>query len=143
MKRIQIIMDETLLKVLVIEDDENDYVLLLRSLARENISVDSKCVFTAEDFQKALQEKSWDIVISDNNLPDKRVNVRTSLELSRKYYPDIPFVIVSGTIGEENAVNLMKLGVNDYILKDNLARLGPAVKREIADAAMRKKKLEA
>ncbi len=136
-------MSERLLNVLVIEDNDDDYKLMVRELKKEGLQVDARRVDKAESLILALTEKEWDIVISDNNIPDKRVSVRSSLSLSRRVNPEIPFIIVSGTMGEENAASLMKQGANDYILKDNMVRLGSAVRREMADQASRQMKAEA
>lgn len=131
------------LNILVIEDSENDFKLLTRALSKEIDSIEAKRVDTVETLKEALSAKPWDIVISDNNVPDHRVSPKFSFELSRNANPNVPFIIVSGTIEEENAVQLMKLGVSDYILKDSLVRLAPAVKREVAEAQSRLKKVEA
>lgn len=131
------------LNILIIEDDDNDYVLLLRALSKEGLSVQATRVDRLESIARHLNEANWDLVISDNNVPDKRVRITDSLALCHRTNPETPFIIVSGTIGEENAVNMMKLGASDYILKDNLARLVPAIKRELADAASRKQRMEA
>ncbi len=131
------------MNILVIEDSENDFKLLTRALSKEISSVDAMRVDTAESLHEALTNKDWDVVISDNNIPDLRVSPKHSFELLRNVNPNVPFIIVSGTIDEENAVKLMKLGVNDYILKDSLVRLAPAVKREVAEAKSRLKKVEA
>lgn len=136
-------MDNKHLNILVIEDSENDFKLLTRALSKEITLLDAKRVDTIETLHEALSDKSWDVVISDNNIPDLRISPKYSFELSRTVNPNVPFIIVSGTIDEENAVKLMKLGVNDYILKDSLVRLAPAVKREVAEAASRLKKVEA
>lgn len=136
-------MDERAMNILVIEDSENDFRLLTRALSKEIASIDARRVDTVESLQAALTDKPWDVVISDNNVPDHRVSPKSSFELLRNMDPNVPFIIVSGTIEEENAVQLMKLGVNDYILKDSLARLAPAIKREVAEAASRMKKVEA
>lgn len=131
------------LNILVIEDSENDFKLLTRALSKEIASIDAKRVDTVESLKEALTSRPWDIVISDNNVPDHRVNPKSSFELLRNANPNVPFIIVSGTIEEENAVQLMKLGVSDYILKDSLTRLAPAIKREVAEAESRLKKIEA
>lgn len=127
-------MVEKLLNVLVIEDNEDDYTLLVRSLNKGGVAVEAKRVQTVETLQQALVEKKWDVVISDNNIPDKRINVNSSMKMARKMNPYVPFIIVSGTIGDENAVKLMKNGANDYILKDNLTRLVPALTRELTES---------
>ena len=113
-------MDNRQLNILVIEDSENDYKLLTRALSKEISLLNTKRVDTVETLHDALTDKKWDIVISDNNIPDLRVSPKSSFELSRSINPNVPFIIVSGTIDEENAVKLMKLGVNDYILKLSL-----------------------
>lgn len=127
------------LNVLMIEDDDNDYHLILRALAKQGLHVNARRVDQYEAIAEAMSE-AWDVVISDNNIPDARVSISNTLEISKRVNPNTPFIIVSGTLGEENAVRLMKLGANDYILKENLTRLAPAIERELLEAASRDQK---
>jgi diguanylate cyclase (GGDEF)-like protein/PAS domain S-box-containing protein len=126
------------LAVLIVEDSESDAQLILRLLRKAGYEVSSERVETADEMRCALRRQSWDIVISDYSLP--RFDGRAALELAQAECSDLPFVVVSGTIGEENAVALMKAGAHDYLLKENLARLAPAVQREIDQAAVRRKR---
>jgi PAS domain S-box-containing protein len=129
------------LRVLIVEDSESDTALVIRQLVRSGYAVDSERVDTAEDFESALGRGPWDLVISDFNLP--QFSAAAALSRFQEVGFDIPFIIVSGTIGEENAVALMKAGAQDYVRKDNLAQLGPVVVRELADARVRREALAA
>jgi diguanylate cyclase (GGDEF)-like protein/PAS domain S-box-containing protein len=124
------------LSVLIVEDSNNDALLLLRLLQKAGYQVNAKQVETAEQMQAALHQQSWDIVISDYRLP--QFDGRAALELLQKTGVDIPFIVASGAIGEETAVAMMKAGAHDYLMKDNLARLAPAVERELAQAEIRR-----
>ena len=128
--------------MLFIEDNEDDFLLITRKLCQDNLNIDAHRVDSAESLHKALCTQHWDVVISDNNVPDKKISIPSSLMATRKLNPNTPFIIVSGTIGEESAVNYMRLGANDYILKDNLGRLAPSIKREINEANLRYAKRE-
>ena len=116
---------------MVIEDSEDDYDLLLREIRKGGFVTVAERVETVEDLEKCLSEK-WDLVISDNRLP--RLNAPTALSVTRARNQNVPFFIVSGTIGEEAAVEAMRAGANDYILKGNLNRLIPAIERELKEA---------
>ncbi|OUC12215.1 MAG: hybrid sensor histidine kinase/response regulator [Alkalinema sp. CACIAM 70d] len=129
------------LQVLVVEDSEDDTVLLLRELQRGGYRVDSVRVETATEMQAALDRQPWDLVIADYTLP--QFSAPAALQLLQQRQQDLPFIIVSGTIGEETAVAAMKAGAHDYITKGNLARLMPAVERELREAAERQKRHQA
>jgi PAS domain S-box-containing protein len=123
------------LSVLLVEDSEGDAGLILRYLKTADFDVQHVRVETETDMRQALQERRWDVVLSDNNLPGFSAGAAlTVLQLSSQ---DIPFIIVSANIGEEVAVALMKAGAHDYVMKGNLARLPPVVSREIRDARER------
>lgn len=126
------------LSVLIVEDSENDAQLILRLLKKAGYEVLFERVETAEEMKSALDRRSWDIVISDYSLP--QFDGRAALAVAQAQNADIPFIVVSGTIGEENAVALMKAGAHDYVVKDSLARLAPAVQRELDQAAIRRER---
>jgi two-component system, cell cycle sensor histidine kinase and response regulator CckA len=126
------------LRVLIVEDSEDDTLLLLRALRRSGYQVESARVETPETMQDALEQKAWDIVISDYTMP--AFNALDALGILQSKGLDIPFLIVSGTIGEETAVAAMKAGAQDYLLKGNLARLVPAVERELREAEDRQRR---
>jgi two-component system, cell cycle sensor histidine kinase and response regulator CckA len=128
-----------LLHILIVEDSEDDLLLLLRELRRGGYTPDYVRVETAAEMQAALDRQSWDIVIADYTLP--RFSGPEALELLQQQQQDIPFIIVSGTIGEEAAVAAMRAGAHDYLLKDNLTRLVPAVEREIRESQERQQRL--
>lgn len=123
------------LRVLVVEDSEIDYEFLLIMLRRHGLNVHPRRVETRAAMSAALVEDDWDLVISDHNLP--QFSSIGALETLRESGLDLPFIIVSGEIGEDAAVAAMRAGVDDYLLKDRLARLGPAIDAALERASMR------
>jgi PAS domain S-box-containing protein len=121
----------------MIEDSDFDAELLLAMLERGGYQVSHVRVETAADLRKTLQE-DWDIVIADYNLP--QFDALAALEILKATGKDIPFIIVSGGIGESTAVAAMKAGAHDYLMKGNLARLVPVVERELREAENRRSK---
>jgi PAS domain S-box-containing protein len=126
----------TPLNILIVEDSEDDYLLLLRELQRAGYDPVHERVETPEAMRSALANRKWDIVISDYLLP--KFSGLLALALIQEMDLDLPFIIVSGNIGEDTAVGAMKAGANDYILKGNLKRLIPAVERELREAVVRR-----
>ena len=120
------------LRVLLVEDAEDDALLLLRELRKGGYSPDYLRVDTAEDLRTSLESRQWDVIITDHNLPG--FSSEQTLELVRELELDTPVIIVSGSIGEDIAVTAMKSGANDYIMKNNLMRLIPAIERELREA---------
>lgn len=119
------------LRLLVVEDSVDDFDLLLREIRKAGFIVSALRVETADELEKSLIHQ-WDVVISDNTLPT--LDAPSALKITRSFNHNVPFLIVSGTIGEEAAVEAMRVGANDYILKDNLKRLIPAIKRELKES---------
>ena len=130
------------LSVLLVEDSENDALLLLRMLRRGGYDPTWERVETAAAMEAALDGRSWDLVISDHSMPTFSSFAALGL-LRRKGFVDLPFIIVSGRIGEDAAVSAMKAGVHDYLMKDNLARLNSAIERELRDANVRRERRQA
>ena len=126
----------TPLRVLIVEDQEDDAALMLRELRRAQFEPEYQRVETEEELTAALEKGGWDIVLSDHGLP--RFNSLQALNMLHESGLDLPFIIVSGSIGEDLAVAAMKSGAHDYIMKNNLARLGPAVEREMREAEVRR-----
>ncbi|MBN1251603.1 MAG: response regulator [Bacteroidales bacterium] len=126
------------LKVLIIEDYEDDAILILHQIKIGGFDIYYERVDTAHEMQKMLKEKTWDIVLSDYVMP--HFNGSEALKVLKKTGIDIPFIVISGTIGEEVAVEMMKAGAHDYIMKDNLQRLLPAVVRELQESESRAKR---
>src|SRR5712691_8076695 len=124
------------LKVLIVEDSPNDAELVLRELARGGLDFQSRRVQTESDFRRELDEFQPHLVISDFSMP--QFNGREALAIARESRGDIPFIFISGTIGENVAVEMMKAGADDYVMKNNLARLLPALKRELREAEVRR-----
>ncbi|MEE9166984.1 MAG: histidine kinase [Candidatus Neomarinimicrobiota bacterium] len=129
------------LNVLLIEDSEDDALLLLRELRRGGYDPTFERVETPKDMKAALENQTWDVIISDYVMP--RFSGPAALALLKEYGFDVPFIIVSGKVGEETAVQVMKAGAHDYIMKDNLAKLVPAIKRELQDAEVRRERTQA
>jgi PAS domain S-box-containing protein len=130
----------TQLRILIVEDSESDAGLMVRRLQQAGYDLKYERVETAGDLQKALAE-DWDLILADYKLP--RFSAPAALEILKASGRDLPFIVVSGTIGEEKAVALMKAGANDYVMKDNLTRLVPAVVREIREAGERRERRRA
>ena len=124
------------LRVLIVEDSEDDTQLVVRDLGRAGYDVTHQRVETAEAMAAALKAQDWDAIISDHRMP--HFSSLAALKLYRESGCDVPFLVVSGSIGEELAVSAMKAGAHDYIMKDNLTRLVPAVEREVHEAGERR-----
>ena len=129
------------LRLLLIEDSDLDAAHLLLELKRGGFDPDVTRVETSTELQDALFEKTFDAIISDYHLP--RFSAPEALDIVRMSKLDVPFIVVSGAIGEETAAELMRAGANDYLLKHRLTRLGVAVERELEQAAARKAKRRA
>lgn len=122
------------LKVLLVEDSEDDAALVMRALEKAGFNLSAQRVQSGAALAEALVHQ-WDVVLSDYSMPG--FSGMDALALCRSLHGDIPFILVSGTVGEEMAVTIMKAGANDYVMKHNLARLGPALLRELHDASAR------
>lgn len=127
------------IRVLIVEDSEDDALLLLRELRRA-YDPQFERVATADQMRAAL-EKYWDVIISDFSMPG--FDGLDALQLLQETKLDIPFIIVSGAIGEDIAVHAMKAGANDYVMKGKLARLVPAIERELREAESRQERRRA
>lgn len=125
----------TVLRTLVVEDSEPDAQLLIRQLALNGYEPQATRVETPEEMSRLLDEQPWDLIIADYSLP--KFSAIGALALLHKKGLDIPFLILSGTIGEETAVEAMKAGAHDYIMKGSSARLIPAIERELREAGER------
>lgn len=132
---------KTRLRVLLVEDSETDARLVLSLLRKSGYEPVSQRVGTAEAMKAALDSHFWDLVLADYNLP--RFDAPGALRLLHESGLDLPFIVVSGGIGEDTAVAMMRAGAHDYLMKHNLARLGPAVDRELREAANRMARREA
>lgn len=124
------------LRVLIVEDSKIEAKLIANLLKKNGYEVISERVETRDDMKAQLDERQWDIVISDYQMPE--FDGMQALQLFQAYDLDIPFILVSGKIGEESAVDLMKMGAQDYIMKGNTARLLPAIESHLKDAANRR-----
>jgi two-component system, OmpR family, sensor histidine kinase VicK len=132
---------ESSLRLLLVEDSEDDALLLLRPLRKAGYQLTVERVDTAGAMSIALAMRPWDIVISDYVLP--KFGAQQALELVKAHNLDLPFIVVSGVMGEETAVAIMRAGAHDYLLKDQLVRLVPAIERELREATIRREKRKA
>jgi DNA-binding NtrC family response regulator len=123
------------LRAIFVEDSERDAAILSRELQRGGYELQSERVDTAAALSAALDRQSWDIVLSDYSMPQFSASAALSLVRGRGF--DVPFIIVSGTISEETAVEAMRAGANDFMSKNAMARLVPAIDRELREASAR------
>ena len=130
------------LSALIVEDNEQDATLLVRELRRGGYDLRFDRVETPDAMRAALDDRTWDIVLSDYSMP--RFSAPAALALVRERNLDLPFIIISGTVGEETAVTSLRAGAHDFIVKGSLARLLPAIAREMREAEIRaeKKKIQ-
>jgi len=129
------------LRLLFIEDSENDTLFIKRQLEKAGYQIQYNRVEDKQGLKKALTEEKWDAIIADYQLP--RFNGLEALHVLQESGIDIPFIIVSGSIGENTAVAAMKAGAHDYLMKDQLDRLVPAIERELREAKLRAERREA
>src|SRR5450631_4195871 len=121
------------LRALVVEDSDRDAALLVRELRRGGYDLSFERVETAAAMHAALDSQSWDVVLSDYSMP--RFSAPEALALVRGRNLDLPFIIISGTIGEETAVTSLRAVAHDFLIKGSLARLMPAIERDMCKAA--------
>jgi two-component system cell cycle sensor histidine kinase/response regulator CckA len=129
------------LQLLLVEDDEGDAQLILRELKRTGLAIDCERVDDPDAMRVALAQRSWDVVVSDWQMP--RFSAPDALALVAEAGHDLPFIIVSGSIGEEIALEAMRAGARDFVLKDRLARLAPAIEREVRERRVRESRRRA
>ncbi len=129
------------LQILLVEDSEDEAQLVLRELRKGGFTPEALRVESEPELIDALQARSWQLVLSDYRLPG--FDGMRALELVRKHDTEVPVIMISGTMGEELAVATMKAGAHDYVMKDALARLTPAVERELREADRRREKRRA
>jgi PAS domain S-box-containing protein len=135
------ISDPQSIRVLFVEDQERDALLLVRTLKQGGFIVEWTRVDCESDMVDALQNASWDIILCDYCIPG--FGAHEALKVYRQSQVDLPFLVVSGTVGEEVAVECMRLGAHDYLMKDRLTRLCEAVRRELREAESRRCRIEA
>jgi len=128
-------------RILIVDDSADDAELTVRVLRRGGCELTYERVDTPEAMRAALERGNWDLVIADYSMP--RFDGIAALRLLQERELDLPFILVSGTVGEDVAVQAMKAGAHDYVLKNNLARLPPAVERELRDAEVRRERRRA
>jgi two-component system, cell cycle sensor histidine kinase and response regulator CckA len=131
----------TPLRILMVEDSADDAELLVRELRRAGYDPDYRCVDQADDLAEALEAEEWDVILGDYTMP--RFSGTAALAMVRGRGLEVPFIFVSGTIGEDTAVDAMRAGAQDYITKGNLKRLIPAIERELKESAARRQRTQA
>jgi len=129
------------IRLLLVDDSEDDRELILMNLRRGGYNPDATTVDTRMEFEDSLKSGNWDLIICDYSMP--KFDGLTALSILKEHKLDVPFILVSGAIGEELAVKAMKAGANDYLMKDSLQRLVPAIERELKEAKLRKEHREA
>src|ERR1041384_5789323 len=117
------------LRILMIEDAGDDAELIVQEIRRSGYTVEFERVETKPAMQQALARSTWDIILSDYSMP--HFSAMAALTVLKQSEMDIPFIVISGTVGEETAVTALKAGANDFLLKGKLARLVPAIEREL------------
>ena len=132
---------KTTLRVLIVEDSEFDAQMISSHVRKGGYDVVSERVETSEGMNRALREKPWDVILSDYNLP--QFSAPEALKILQASELDLPFIIISGGIGEATAVAAMKAGAHDYLMKGNLNRLAPAIERELRESSNRRERREA
>ncbi len=130
-------MDRMPIQVLFIEDSEIDVELALRSLEQGGFDVSWECVQAEEELKRALSSHRPQAILSDFSMPG--FDGMEALRLAKEIAPGVPFIFVSGTIGEERAIEAIRLGATDYVLKDNMRRLGTSVRRALSEASERER----
>lgn len=134
-------MQDKPLRALMIDDSEDDVLLTVRELKKGGYHLIYERIETAEDMIKALREKPWDIILCDYKMPT--FDAPSAIALFMETGLDIPFIVISGTIGEETAIECMRSGAHDYFMKGKLSRLCPAIARELEDTKVRIKQKQA
>jgi PAS domain S-box-containing protein len=129
------------LRIIIIEDNPDDALLVVREVEHAGYAVQAQRVQTAEELRATLAQGTWDLVLADYSLP--HFSATEGLAILKETGLDVPFIIVSGCIGEEAAVQLIKNGAAGYVMKDHLSLLGPAVQRELREADERRRKRDA
>ena len=129
------------IRILHLEDEPHDAELVESALSTEGLLYQVTRVVTERDFTSSLQESDFDLILADYSLPS--FDGKAALAIAREAAPDVPFIFLSGTLGEEVAIESLKTGATDYIVKDRLSRLGPSVKRALRESARERERREA
>ena len=127
---------KTKIRILLIEDSAIDAELITYELINGNFDPDWIRICDLTELEKMLNEKDWDLILCDYGL--SKFTGLDAIKMIKKINPDIPVILVSGMVGEDKAVEIMRAGANDYILKDNLTRLVPAINRELKEYKSKK-----
>jgi len=129
------------LRALIVEDNEDDALLMVKTLEAGGFAPEYTRIETAEAMRRALEEGSWELVLADYNMP--HFSGPAALRVLKESGQDLPFIVVSGNVTEEQAVEMMRQGAHDFILKQDLVRLAPAIRRELHEARLRRERRQA
>lgn len=132
---------DTTIRILILEDEPTDAELTERELAKAGINFQAKRVENRDTFMQALEEFQPDLILADYKLP--AFDGLTAMQLAQQYCPEVPYIFVTGKMGEEFAIETLRQGATDYVLKDQLMKLGPVVQRALAEAEIEKKRVQA
>jgi len=133
-------LNSTTFQILILEDNSDDAFLLLKELNKSGLKIITKRICSEDALNQEILNNKWDMVISDYSMPE--LDVYDALRIVSSFNPEIPIIVVSGMYGEDRAVDCMRAGAHDYLTKNNLARLVPAVKRELAESLIRKENVK-
>jgi len=120
-----------IINILIIEDDSDDFLLIEDNLKQQDLKASCRCVTTLPDLLEAVKSHAWDVIISDYNLPT--LDFEEILSTCQNRLPGVPLILVSGWLGEEKAIELLRRGIKDFILKDNLTRLVPSIEHSLQE----------
>jgi DNA-binding NtrC family response regulator len=130
-------MPESPIRILHLEDDPCDQELIRATLVADGLECETRIVSARREFEAALAGDAFDLILSDFKVPD--YDGLSALRLVRRLSPDQPFILVSGTIGEDAAIESLRCGATDYVLKNRLTALAPSVRRALAEAEARRR----
>ena len=126
------------LRVLIVDDSEHDTFLLLRELTRGGFDSTWKRIETADALREALETQAWELIVSNDSMPS--FSALQAVEVLRQSGRDVPFIVISGTVSEQIAIDALKSGASDFMAKSNFARLVPAIERELREASSRRER---
>jgi DNA-binding NtrC family response regulator len=131
---------DTEIKLLIVEDSPDDAHLLVDEITRAGLKIRHERVDTERTMRSALEREPWDVILCDYSIPN--FGALPALKLAKEMKIKVPFIVISGVMGEETAISVMKAGAHDFITKGNYTRLVPAIQREIAEYVIRQKAVE-
>src|SRR5438046_1354077 len=132
---------QRLLRIVLLEDDASDRELIVRALATDGFHCELIHAVTRNDFEEGIRQQPLDLILADHTLPG--YDGLSALRTAQERRPEVPFILISGSIGEEQAVESLKAGATDYLIKGRAERFGAAIRRALREAEIRKAHLQA